>query len=171
MAARNFTCPHCGTQFQVAPKAKKARTPRESIHRDRATYETWRQMKKRCFTTTNKNYSSYGGRGITVCERWRDSFDDFLADMGPKPSSDYSIDRVDPDGNYEPSNCRWATRYEQAETKRGTVLITLFGVAKTKTRWMSYAYVNRSAVRARMARGWSFEDALFTPASRGPEAK
>jgi len=75
------------------------------------TYNTWSSMKSRCHDPGNGSYASYGGRGITVCARWL-VFENFLADMGQRPSLDYQIDRRDPDGNYEPNNCRWLTRAE-----------------------------------------------------------
>lgn len=81
-------------------------------------YTTWLSMKDRCLRTKNKKYKDYGGRGITVCERWRDSFENFLADMGRKPSANLSIDRINNDGNYEPGNCRWATQLEQVRNRR-----------------------------------------------------
>ena len=81
-------------------------------------YRTWKGMKYRCFGKNCKAYKNYGGRGITVCERWKDSFHNFYSDMGKRPSNLYSIDRINNDGNYEPSNCRWATRKEQNSNTR-----------------------------------------------------
>lgn len=87
-------------------------------------YRTWSSMKERCSNINSPNYHRYGGRGIKVCDRWQASFEKFLEDMGEKTSPDLSIDRIDVNGNYEPSNCRWATRIEQANNKEHKPIAT-----------------------------------------------
>jgi hypothetical protein len=97
-------------------------------------FMSWTSMRSRCNTPTNKAYANYGGRGITVCERWND-FKAFLSDMGPRPHG-ASLDRFpDNDGNYEPTNCRWATPAEQARNRRSTINLTLNGETKCLLDW------------------------------------
>ena len=81
-------------------------------------YGTWRAIKTRCFNSNSPSYKHYGGRGITMCDRWRNDYAAFHADMGPRPSPNLSIDRINNDGNYEPGNCRWATQKQQIANRR-----------------------------------------------------
>jgi hypothetical protein len=84
-------------------------------------YSAWTTMKTRCLNPKTAKYPDYGGRGIKVCDRWLTSFENFLADMGHRPSAEHSLDRIDNDGNYEPGNVRWATRSEQVQNRRVSV--------------------------------------------------
>ena len=81
-------------------------------------YGSWKMMKDRCYNLKNKQFKDYGGRGIEVCDRWKDSFENFFEDMGPKSSGKHSIDRIDVNGNYDPENCKWSTDVEQNRNKR-----------------------------------------------------
>lgn len=104
------------------------------------THKSWINMINRCHTKSSTNYHKYGGIGISVCDKWRESFEQFYKDMGPRPSKKHSIDRIDNDGNYEPGNCRWATASMQIlnrrfKSKSNTVGVTII---KTKTQGLSY---------------------------------
>ncbi len=139
----------------------------------RATPEfmCWLDMKRRCFNPKIKNYHRYGGRGITVCDEWKNSFQVFMRDMGPRPQSDgarsaYSIDRKDNDGNYEPGNCRWATKKEQVNNTGRNHKVTFDGETRTLAEWAEILKVDASTVSARLVRGWSESNAVSLPVQR-----
>lgn len=127
-------------------------------------YQAWAAMLRRCYTTTRADYENYGGRGISVCDRWRESFENFYADMGPRPSPKHSLDRINNDGNYEPSNCRWTTPDVQARNTRTNVNLTFNGKTQTISEWTRELGFERETLRRRIALGWPVEDAFTTPA-------
>lgn len=127
-------------------------------------YHTWRGLKGRCENPTHKQYPAYGGRGITLCDRWRDSFESFYADMGPRPAGT-TLDRIDNDGPYSPDNCRWATAYEQQNNRRSNVRITLDGETRTMKQWAMHFGIPYPVVKDRRANGVTGAD-LFAPLVR-----
>ncbi len=117
-------------------------------------YKTWAGIKRRCYNVKTKDYQRYGGRGIKVCDRWLESFENFLEDMGQRPSDQHSIDRhPDNNGNYEPGNCRWATIEEQARNRRSTKLITLWGFTGTQGQIVERFGISAATLRGRVNRG------------------
>lgn len=124
-------------------------------------YMVWQGMIQRCTNPNSGHYQYYGGRGITVCERWRHSFENFLADMGLPPSARHSIDRYpNNDGNYEPSNCRWATPPQQRRNSRRIHLVTRDGVTLPLLDWNAETGL---PIASRINSGWSIEEAFSTP--------
>lgn len=124
-------------------------------------HRTWRSLLGRCYNTRNPDYHNYGGRGITVCSRWKNSFVDFLLDMGFKANKRDSIDRIDNNGNYEPGNCRWATKTEQNRNKRTNRILTINGEKATVAAWSEKFGINPRRVYDRLSKGWSEKDAVF----------
>jgi hypothetical protein len=120
-------------------------------------------MKSRCFNPNHTAFRYYGGRGITVCERWRDSYENFLADVGPRPSDKHSLDREDNDGHYEPGNVRWALPKEQARNERSNRHVTIGPETKTLAEWLERFGIARKTFYTRLAQGWSEVEALTTP--------
>jgi len=120
-------------------------------------YRIWHDMHRRCRDPKNKNYASYGERGIRVCDDWS-SFDAFYRDMGP--ANGLTLDRIDNDGNYEPGNCAWATLEAQARNRRNNRLLTHGGETKCLTEWAEIAGIDRNVFKQRIRRGWPMARAL-----------
>jgi len=134
-------------------------------------YGIWSGIKQRCYDQGYKRYKDYGGRGITVCERWLNNFDAFYADVGQRPSKDHSLDRINNDGNYEPGNVKWSTRTEQQNNKRTNLLVTHRGETHTVAEWSRMTGIHWSVIRERIVKlGWSTERALTTPVQPSPRS-
>jgi len=130
-------------------------------------YIVWSHMRDRCRNPRNKRYDRYGGRGIKICERW-DDFAVFLSDMGSRPSPQHTIERNDNNGNYEPENCRWATRQEQNSNQSHTRLLVAFGRTQSVSAWARELGIRRESLRDRLAKGMPIEDAVsIAPVGHG----
>lgn len=123
-------------------------------------YDTWQHILGRCADKTDPNY---GGRGVKVCQRWLESFEAFLADVGPAPSPSHTIERVETDGDYEPGNCRWATVQEQNRNKRTNRPLTYNGRTLLPVEWAELLGWKADMIYMRLHRGWSVERTLSTP--------
>jgi hypothetical protein len=128
------------------------------------TYASWDAMRDRCTNPKATGYENYGGRGIALCERWRD-FRNFYADMGDRPPGT-TIERIDNNGNYEPGNCRWATNTEQSRNRRSNRVVAAFGESKPVSAWIedSRCAVSMNALIWRLEDGWETEVAITKPA-------
>jgi len=125
-------------------------------------HRTWKSMKKRCFNPNDKDYLHYGGRGITVCDRWL-NFENFLADMGSRPTVKHSLDRIDNNADYSPENCKWSTKAEQANNQRSNRLITIENDTRTSAQWAKKMDISKQLIYRRLKMGWSEFDAVMTP--------
>jgi|ERR1700722_2476405 len=127
------------------------------------TYVSWQNMRARCLDSTNEHFNDYGGRGISICERWVCSFDNFLADMGERPKG-MTLDRVITEGDYTPTNCRWATAKQQARNRRNNILIEIRGETKCLAEWCEIYGLNPDAILNRINQlGWALDEDLFKP--------
>ncbi|PAQ00907.1 hypothetical protein CIT25_17730 [Mesorhizobium mediterraneum] len=124
-------------------------------------------MKSRCLNSNATGFDRYGGVGVTVCAQWLGSFEAFIADMGEKPTPEHSLDRwPDKSGNYEPGNCRWATKREQANNRKDNNVVVYRGRSVTVREIAAAAAVSRTAIVRRVGRGWDAAKAIETPAMR-----
>lgn len=126
-------------------------------------YNIYYNMVARCYNRDNSHYKNYGGRGITMCDTWRDSFEAFYKDMGERPKG-MTIDRIDNDKGYSPDNCRWASTIEQGRNKSTNFNITYKGVTRCMAEWSQHLGINHGTLRNRILRNnWSVEKAFTTP--------
>lgn len=123
-------------------------------------YQVWKLMRIRCTDPKDKSYSNYGDRGIRVCDEWNSSFAAFYRDMGPRPSDKHTIDRIDTNGNYEPSNCRWVTLQEQQSNRRSNHVVWVDGKRMTLKQAAAHYGVSYANLGYRLNAGWPFEKAI-----------
>lgn len=159
----------CGClKIQAAENARShIKNHNENNRSKHLLYRIWYQMIRRCENPKTNHYDRYGGRGISVCEEWH-NFETFLnwsISSGWQPKG-YSLDRINNDGNYEPSNCRWATRLQQGSNKSSNVIIEYNGQSKSMIEWSIETGIRWSALNHRINRGWDVERALTTPMSK-----
>lgn len=160
----NCVCDCGGSRRLRAQVFKRQSNPscgcltKASEYTNSPTYHSWAGMKQRCLNTNHDAYSNYGGRGISVCDRWLD-FENFLADMGERPDG-MELDRIDNDLNYEPGNCRWSTRIDNIMNRRCTRHLTVNGITQTWIEWAGQAGISRGALKQRLKRGWTPEQAV-----------
>lgn len=131
-------------------------------------YKVWSRMIDRCCNKNNKSFSNYGGRGIIVCEQWLgiNGFSNFINNMGNRPTSKHSIERIDNNKNYEPNNCHWATKTEQNRNKRNNRMLTYNEITLCVTEWELKLGFPLKSIHNRLQKGWSVPDALTIPIRR-----
>ncbi len=157
---RNSAVKSCGCQ-----KKKAGIGPTNNLTHGKTytpEYRIWSSMISRCYNKKEKSYADYGARGVVLCQEWRESFDRFYADMGPRPSPRHTIERIDPKGNYESSNCKWIPRAEQNTNKTNNVFIEFRGQKKTVAEWARVVGIKDGALRWRIRNNWPLEVALCT---------
>lgn len=154
---KNGTWQSCGCL-----RDEKLRTHGLSKH---PLWSTWRLMNERCYKPSDQAYERYGGRGIKVCERWKNSIQSFIDDMGQKPPGS-QLDRINNDGDYCPENCRWATPTTQANNRRSNSIIFYKGRAQTIMEWSRELGMSRRNISARYNKGWTAERIFETPISQ-----
>lgn len=122
-------------------------------------YRVWTGIMSRCYNPNRKSFANYGGRGISVCSQWH-KFENFIVDIGLRTGPDYSIDRIDNNGHYEPGNVRWATKKQQCRNRTSNKLVTAWGHTKTLAEWADFSNVSYDTIKRRLVYGWLPEAAI-----------
>ena len=153
------------TKLEVITPAANRRKRTNETHGMSETpeYTIWLGIKQRCLNPNNDWYHCYGGRGIIICDQWRDSFTTFLRDMGPRPSPEHEVDRRENDKSYSPENCRWATRKEQTRNTRQNTKLTFEGKTLTMVEWSIISGIRTGIISKRLKLGWTTEEIFSTP--------
>jgi hypothetical protein len=163
--------------FKLRPDALSCGCTRAEISRKGSTkhgmhktseYSAYYALKSRCYSKSNPEYKNYGARGITVCDRWLESFENFLKDMGRKPFKSYSIDRVDSSKGYSKENCRWASPTTQSNNTRRNRFLVVDGITATMAEHARRLGVSRTLVKSRLYIGWGVDEAFKAPKVTNP---
>lgn len=178
-----FRC-DCGKEISVAPSrvlsghhkscgCKKGKSSLKHGCNGDEFYPTWYSMMQRCYNPNHHKYESYGARGISVCDEWKDpkAFIVWARDTIGTKKTGYTVDRYDNNADYCPENCHWATPTEQARNRRSNRMVTLNGITKPFKAWCDDFGISDAVVRERIKLGWSYEDAFTIPISRGKKYK
>lgn len=162
---RSKSCGCLRRELGVTRGRASRRHGEASNRKETVEYRTWSSMRCRCLNPNHKLFSHYGKRGITVCDRWS-KFENFLVDMGRRPSKYHSLDRIDNDGSYSPENCRWATWEQQNRNQRKRRewrKVTIDGETRPLAEWLRLHSVSRNTYDSRRSRGLSIEEAITRP--------
>jgi len=146
-------------QRKAAAQSQCHAYSRSQMYRER---KSWENMMARCYDSCHHSYPDYGGRGIAVCDGWRESFKEFVSSMGRRPKG-ATLERIDNDANYAPDNCRWATRTEQANNRRTNRIITVGGDSLTVAQWSRKLGIDYRVIHSRLYLGWPETDAVMVP--------
>lgn len=161
-------CPRCGTEYPLGSEHGECDWGcgrLVSAEAEKRTYQAWKAMRDRVNRQSSPKYSRYGGRGISLCERW-ESFEAFLLDLGAAPPG-MTLERIDNNSGYEPGNCRWATRKEQANNRTSNTVVEFNGERMTLAQWADKTGICRPTIYTRWQRGWPVERMLTERPNRG----
>lgn len=162
-------CRSCGCFHRDSAAERSSRLKKTHGMSGTVEFTILSSIKQRCCNPKDAAYKNYGGRGITVCDRWLDKKKgllNFVEDMGKRPSPLHSIDRINNDGPYSPENCRWATRQQQARNRKSSRFLTCNGVTKLMCEWVDETGLSHALIRHRLRNGWTVEEALLTPKNK-----